>query len=125
MAGPLPSIHPPPVVGSSKDLDNNLPLSSPELAAFITNGQAIATQLAEGVPPGTPATIPVGSLVRVVVTLKKYHALVKRMADLLEKAEKGEDPGQGFEAIAQDAKALLTAPPPAPAQPKSRLILPK
>jgi hypothetical protein len=116
------------IIGTPKSLDELQTFSVQELEELFKGMEQYITS---GVPMEVPAAIPIGQLGRIVVTLRRYHAMVKRAAG----AEDGlEAPGMDeitdrWAVLSADAQALLDAA--APKEQKivqaksSRLVLPK
>ena len=109
------------LIGAPKSLEELQTFSKPELEELFKGTEAYVTS---GVPMEVPAAIPIGQFGRIVITLKRYHALMEQIAY----AEAGmETPGmdqiiEKWDALQEAARELVESRPPPPA---SRIIVPK
>ena len=109
------------ILGTPKSLDELQSFSGPELNELFKGTEGV---IIGGIPLEIPANIPLGQLGRIVATLRRYHALVEKVAH----SEAGmETPGmdriiERWDQLQEEALALIHVKPPPE---KSRLILPK
>lgn len=112
----------PSIIGT-KGLDNQHPFCAIELHELFVGGDNMAKQ---GMPPEIPAAIPLGQLLRLTATLKKYHDICALTVERYEKwATSTEDDGLGeVETVIASMKELLNIGPPIAKPQQSRLIIP-
>ena len=94
------------IVGTKK-LEDRRTLAQDELKGLFMNAGEMAKQ---GVPDGVPAAVPVGQLLELTVTVKRFNDLAVKLSEL----EDGMEHPELIEAIdnlREEAKVLLAAPP--------------
>jgi hypothetical protein len=113
------------VIIGAPTLESQHPMCDAELQALFAHG----TQMVHAaVPDNVPATIPVGSLIRLIATMKKYHTLAKQLGELSVPVteETMEARVEAMGVLMAHTKALLETPPQLVSdKPKSRLVLPR
>jgi hypothetical protein len=109
------------IIGAPKSLNDLQTFNAAELSELFSGMEEYVTS---GVPMEVPASIPVGQLGRIVVTLKRYHAVVAGLSGLPVNEELTVTP---FEKAAMDLKEIATSLISASVneKPKSRIVVPR
>lgn len=110
------------IVGTKK-FDERRTLSQEELNGLFQNSEEMAKQ---GVPDGVPAAVPVGQLLELAVTVKRFRDVVKKLAEIEDGMEQPKLI-EALDALREEAKTLMAAPsaPQVVAPPQgSKIVMP-
>jgi len=106
------------IIGATKTLEEMTPLSQSEIKELLVHGEGIMKDaVGQGVPLEVPAAMPIGSLVRLIQTVKRLNDIVERVANIeagITEAEGKDEIEKRLDSLITDASVLLAIEAPKP-----------